>query len=78
MMLAAHLVAIGVGALLIAACDRLCRAVSRAVRAAVRIVVAPVAGAPVVVIGEADQPLRSALLLAASVSRRGPPVSRHR
>ena len=77
-MLAAHVVAIGVGALLIAACDRLCRAVSRAVRAAVRIVVAPVAGAPVVLIGESDQPLRSALLLAASVSHRGPPVSRYR
>jgi hypothetical protein len=75
-MLAAHVVAIGVGALLIAACDRLCRAVSRAVRAAVRIVVAPVAVAPVVVIGGADQPLRSALMLAASVSHRGPPVSR--
>jgi hypothetical protein len=77
-MLAAHVVAIGVGALLIAACDRLCRAVSRAVRAAVRIVVAPVAVAPVVVTGGADQPLRSALLLAASVSHRGPPVSRQR
>ena len=75
-MLAAHVVAVGVGALLIAACDRLCRAVSRAVRAAVRIVVAPVAVAPVVVTGGADQPLRSALLLAASVSHRGPPVSR--
>jgi len=75
-MLAAHVVAIGVGALLIAACDRLCRAVSRAVRAAVRIVAAPVAVAPVVVIGGADQPLRSALMLAASVSHRGPPVSR--
>jgi hypothetical protein len=77
-MLAAHVVAIGMGALLIAACDRLCRAVSRAVRAAVRIVVAPVALAPVVVIGRADQPPRSALLLAASVSHRGPPVSRQR
>jgi hypothetical protein len=30
------------------------------------------------VIGEADQPLRSALLLDASVSHRGPPVSRNR
>jgi hypothetical protein len=48
------------------------------VRAAARIVAAPVAVAPVVVIGGADQPLRSALLLAASVSHRGPPVSRYR
>jgi hypothetical protein len=77
-MLAAHLVAVGAGALLIAASDRLCRAVSRAVRAAARIVAAPVAVAPVVAIGDADQPLRSALLLAASVSHRGPPVSRYR
>jgi hypothetical protein len=77
-MLAAHVVAVGTGALLIAASDRLCRAVSRAVRVAVRIVAAPVAVAPVVVLGEADQPLRSALLLAASVSHRGPPVSRYR
>ena len=77
-MLVAHVVAIGAGALLIAASDRLCRAVSRAVRVAVRIVAAPVAVAPVVVIGDADQPLRSALQLAASVSPRGPPVSRYR
>ena len=77
-MLVAHVVAVGAGALLIAASDRLCRAVSRAVRVAVRIVAAPVAVAPVVVIGDADQPLRSALQLAASVSPRGPPVSRYR
>ena len=77
-MLVAHVVAIGAGALLIAASDRLCRAVSRAVRVAVRIVAAPVAVAPVVVIGDADQLLRSALQLAASVSPRGPPVIRYR
>jgi hypothetical protein len=75
-MLAAHVVAVGAGAVLIAACDRLCRAVSRAVRAAVRIVAEPVTVAPVSVIGQADQPMRSRLLLAASVSHRGPPVSR--
>jgi hypothetical protein len=76
-MLAAHLVAIGAGALLIAACDRLCHAVSRAVRAAVRVLAAPVFLTPAVAIGDADQPLRSALLLAASMSHRGPPVSRY-
>jgi hypothetical protein len=75
-MLAAHVVAVGAGALLIAASDRLCRAMSRAVRAAVRIIAAPVAVAPVVLVGGADQPLRSSLLLAASVSHRGPPASR--
>jgi len=74
-MLAAHVVAIGIGALLIAASDRLCRAMSRAVRAAVRTVAAPIAGPPVSVVGQADQPLHSTLLLSASMSHRGPPVS---
>lgn len=74
-MLAAHLVAVAAGAVLIAAVDRLCRAVARAVRAVVRIVCPPVPDAPVSATGAADQPLRSALLLAASVSQRGPPVS---
>jgi len=74
-MLAAHLAAIAVGAVLIAAGDRLCRAVSRAVRAAVRSTCLPPTAPYVVALGSADQPLRSALLLAASVSHRGPPVS---
>jgi hypothetical protein len=73
-MLAAHLAAIAIGAVLIAAGDRLCRSVSRAVRAAVRAVVPPVFTAPVLAADGADQPLRSALLLSASVSLRGPPV----
>jgi hypothetical protein len=73
-MLAAHALAIGVGALLIAAGDRLWHALSRAVRAAVR-QVAPVAATPAIAVRRAEQPLRSALLLAASVSHRGPPVS---
>jgi hypothetical protein len=77
-MLAAHMLAVGAGALLIATSDRLCRAISQVVRAAVRIVSAPVVLVPVVVVGDADQPLRSALLLAASVSHRGPPVSHYR
>ena len=77
-MLAAHVVAVGAGASLIAAGDRLCRAVSRAVRTAVRIAAAPVAVALTAAIGDADQPLRSALLLAASMSHRGPPISRYR
>jgi hypothetical protein len=77
-MLATHVVAIATGALLIAAGDRLCRAVSRAVQATVRIVCPPLVAAPsedVAATGGADQPLRSALLLAASMSHRGPPVS---
>jgi hypothetical protein len=73
-MLVAHLAAIAAGAALIAAGDRLCRAVLRVIRAAVRTVCPPVVVAPVMASGDADQPLRSALLLAASLSHRGPPV----
>jgi hypothetical protein len=73
-MLAAHVVAIAVGALLIAAGERLCRAVSRAIRAVVRTVYA-VFATPAVAARRADQPMQSVLLLVASVSHRGPPVS---
>ncbi|WP_234794362.1 hypothetical protein [Mycolicibacterium flavescens] len=73
-MLVAHVAAVLAGALLIAAGERLCRAVSRAVRAVVRIVSVPVPTTVRVVVPRAEQPLRSALLLAASVSHRGPPV----
>jgi hypothetical protein len=74
-MLVAHASAVAVGAILIAAGDRLCRTVSRAVQVTTRAVVPPVPGRPVVVTAGADQPLLSALLLAASVSHRGPPAS---
>jgi hypothetical protein len=73
-MLAAHLLAIVAGATLIGVGERLWRTLSRAVRAVVRIGCA-VAARPMAVARRADQPLRSALLLAASVSHRGPPVS---
>lgn len=73
-MLAAHVAAIAAGAVLIAAGDRLCRAVSRVVRTAVRSICLRPAAQRVVVAGS-DQPLHSALLLAASMSHRGPPVS---
>lgn len=76
-MLVAHAIAVVLGAILIAAGDQLCCAVSRVVEVSTRSVVAPIPSWPVVVAG-ADQPLRSALLLAASVSHRGPPVSRTR
>jgi hypothetical protein len=74
-MLLAHLTAIAVGAVLIAAGDRLCRAVSRAVRSGVRSACLPPSAPCVVALASADQPLRSTLLLAASMSHRGPPVS---
>lgn len=73
-MLAAHLLAIVAGAILIGAGERLWRALSCAVRAVVR-VVCTVDARPAAVARRADQPLRSALLLAASMSHRGPPVS---
>ena len=65
----------GLGAILIAADDRLCRTVSRVVEVAVPRRRAADTGQAVVVTADADHPLRSALLLAASVSHRGPPVS---
>jgi hypothetical protein len=73
-MLVAHALAVVSGAVLIAAGDRLCRTISRVVEVAVRAVVPPVPAKPFVV-ADVDHPLRSALLLAASVSHRGPPVS---
>jgi hypothetical protein len=73
-MLGAHLLAVAAGEILIAAGDRLWRAVSRTVRAVVRSVHPPVLPVPTVPT-TADQPLRSALMLAASMSHRGPPVS---
>ncbi|PEG35095.1 hypothetical protein CQY20_23105 [Mycolicibacterium agri] len=73
-MLAAHAMAVVVGALLIAAGDHLCRAVSRVVGSVARVIVPPTPERAVVTIC-ADQPMHSALLLAASMSHRGPPVS---
>ena len=75
-MLAAHALAVAVGATTDRGGDRLCRTVSRAVEVARRAVVPPIPGRPMVVTVGADQPLRSTLLLAASMSHRGPPVSR--
>jgi hypothetical protein len=73
-MVAAHLVAIACGAALIAAAGYLCAAISRAVRTAVAPTPTPVTTVPLAALGDADQPLRSALQLAASMSHRGPPV----
>lgn len=73
-MLVAHALAVIAGAFLIAAGERLCRSLSRIVKVAVRAVVPPVP-AKSFVVAEAVHPLRSVLLLAASMSHRGPPVS---
>jgi hypothetical protein len=73
-MVIAHVVAVAGGAALIATAGYLCAALSRAVRAADPPAPLPVTAAPAPAFREADQPLRSALLLAASMSHRGPPV----
>jgi hypothetical protein len=73
-MLAAHTIALVVGAVLIACGERLCRAISTAVRDAARRPPRLIVCAAAVPTVAGDQPLRSALLLAASVSHRGPPV----
>lgn len=73
-MLLAHVMAVWVGALLIAGGARLCAVVSGSVRVpAAPAQVLPESSTPRVVVG-ADQPPRSALFLAASISHRGPPV----
>ena len=74
-MLAAHAVALVVGAALIAAGDRLCRAVTSALRAFACELPGMLATAAAAAVTAGDQPLRSTLLLAVSVPRRGPPVS---
>ena len=73
-MLVAHACAVIAGSILIAVGGRLGQAVARVVEFAVRAVVPPVPARPVIVV-DAVHPLRSALLLAASLSHRGPPVS---
>lgn len=76
-MFVAHATAVVAGAILIAAGDRLCDGLSRVLEVATRAVAAPIPARPVA-IATADQPLRSALQLAASVSHRGPPAGRAR
>ncbi|KWX21218.1 hypothetical protein AFM11_26560 [Mycolicibacterium wolinskyi] len=73
-MLVAHVLAVTVGAALIAGGARFCAAMSRAVRAVAASGGRLPAAATSVLVGSTDQPLHSALFLAASVSHRGPPV----
>ncbi|WP_166907043.1 hypothetical protein [Mycobacterium sp. DL440] len=73
-MFGAHVAAVSLGAGLIACGARLSAAVSRVARAVVRTGRPAPGAAARVAIRSADQPLHSALLLAASVSHRGPPV----
>ena len=73
-MVAGHVTAIFVGAALIAAAGRFGDALSRAVRATTTAARPTVCTRPTRAMHSADQPLRSALELAASLSHRGPPV----
>lgn len=77
-MVVAHVAAVFAGAALIAAAARLAEVLSRAVHAVTTSVQPPVCVRPGGAVRSADQPLRSALALAASVSHRGPPVQRTR
>lgn len=74
-MLLAHLLAVGAGAVLIGGADRLCRALSGTVRGCMR---APVR-APLTLrrpaLPRVHQPLQSRLLIAVSISHRGPPAA---
>ncbi|MBX7448630.1 hypothetical protein GR927_11590 [Mycolicibacterium sp. 3033] len=74
-MLAAHVTAVLLGALLISAGERLCRMLGRVVRRTVAPTNAAVPDAPAPVRFAADQPLFAELLLATSMSHRGPPVT---
>jgi hypothetical protein len=73
-MIVAHVVAVVVGAALIAAAGRLGAALSHAVRSAIAPQRVPVVSSPARAFDGGDQPLHSSLQLAASVSHRGPPV----
>lgn len=75
LMVTGHALAIAFGAMLIAMGGHLCAAMSRMLRAASAPPRHPVAAPSTVLAGSADQPRHSALILAASVSHRGPPVS---
>ena len=73
-MIAAHSLAIGVGAMLAAAGDRLGQALSRVIRAAARVTPLP-AVTTLLAPRSADQPMLWTLLLSSCLSHRGPPVS---
>lgn len=77
-MVAAHVVAVAVGAALIAFGGRLCAAVSRTLAVAAPRPRPPLLPLGPIVVRSADQPLQSSLLLSSSLSHRGPPVGAFR
>ncbi|TRW89275.1 hypothetical protein FK535_01195 [Mycolicibacterium sp. 018/SC-01/001] len=74
-MVVAHVAAVLLGALLISAGERLCRALVRVVRRTAAPTSATVFAPPARRLTPGDQPLVAELLLAASMSHRGPPVA---
>ena len=74
LMLSMHLVAVAVGAVLMSACERLCQVLSQVARRCVRISRVPVGTRTALPVTGDGQPLQHVLLLAASISHRGPPA----
>lgn len=74
-MVTAHVVAVVAGAALIGIGEHLARALSRVVPSAAPAGAAPIASSRQPVARSSDHPLLSTLLLASSMSHRGPPVS---
>ena len=72
-MLAAHLLAVVVGALLIAGAERLCRALSTVLGERATRRTPPPVVRPMWALTRPDHPLQSRLLVAVSISHRGPP-----
>lgn len=74
-MVAAHIGATVLAASLIGIGDHLCRVLSRVMRDPAPSAPEPVPAAGGVAHRSADQPMRASLLLASSMSHRGPPVA---
>jgi hypothetical protein len=74
LMLLTHAVAVVAGAVLVSACERLCQVLSRVARRCVGIARVPVDVRTGPAVTQDGQPLQHVLLLAASISHRGPPV----
>lgn len=74
-MLAAHVLAVGVGALLITGAERLCRALSTVLAEVTTHRSPPPVFRPMWASTRPDHPLQSRLLVAVSISHRGPPSS---
>jgi hypothetical protein len=73
-MLLAHAAAVALGAILVAACERLCAALSSAIRGCGRIAQPQSTAMPAFAVRRSDHPQRRDLLIAASISHRGPPA----